>query len=162
MQPWYRQFWPWFIISLPLASVIAGVSTFIIAHRQTLDLVAEDYYQKGKAINQDLGKQEAAQAAGIRASLHIQADGDWLLTLSGRDLRPNEALRLTLFHATLAIRDRRFLLTADAKGRYRLQPDAPLSGKWHLRLEPLDERWRLQQSIRLPLSKPLRLQPFEE
>lgn len=161
MQPWYRQFWPWFIISLPLASVIAGVSTFIIANRQTLDLVAEDYYQQGKAINRDLGKQQAALAAGISARLTPQ-EGGLLLTLTGQDLQPNEALRLTLFHATLAARDTHFMLTADASGRYRFKPRPPLAGKWHLRIEPLDGRWRLQQSLQFPLSRTLQLQPFEE
>ena len=29
--PWYRQFWPWFIIALPLSVVIAGFVTLGIA-----------------------------------------------------------------------------------------------------------------------------------
>ena len=111
---------PWFIISLPLASVIAGLSTFIIANHHHQDLVAEDYYQRGKAINQDLRKQQAALAAGIGAELLVQ-QGDLVLTLRGQGLRPNEALRLSLFHATQAARDTRYLMTADAAGRYRFR-----------------------------------------
>lgn len=30
-KPWYRQFWPWFIISLPAISVIASLTTLWIA-----------------------------------------------------------------------------------------------------------------------------------
>ena len=29
--PWYRQFWPWFLLALPAAAVIGGILTVIIA-----------------------------------------------------------------------------------------------------------------------------------
>ena len=31
--PWYRQFWPWFLIAIPAAAVVAGIVTIIIAVR---------------------------------------------------------------------------------------------------------------------------------
>lgn len=30
-KPWYRQFWPWFLIALPLTSVVASFATLWIA-----------------------------------------------------------------------------------------------------------------------------------
>lgn len=30
-KPWFKQFWPWFIISIPACGVIAGIATVIIA-----------------------------------------------------------------------------------------------------------------------------------
>jgi len=30
-KPWFKSFWPWFVISLPAAGVIAGITTVIIA-----------------------------------------------------------------------------------------------------------------------------------
>ena len=30
-KPWYRQFWPWFIIALPCAAVVGSIATAIIA-----------------------------------------------------------------------------------------------------------------------------------
>ena len=53
-------------------------------------------------------------------------------------------------------------MTADAAGRYRLSPMPSLIGKWHLRIEPMDERWRLQQSVQFPLGEALHLHPLEE
>lgn len=30
-EPWYKQFWPWFIMGLPAIAVIASVTTLFIA-----------------------------------------------------------------------------------------------------------------------------------
>ena len=40
-QPWYRQFWPWFIIALLSWSVIAGLTTVWIAMQTTDSLVVK-------------------------------------------------------------------------------------------------------------------------
>ena len=55
-EPWYRQFWPWFIIMLPASVVVAGLSTWYIAHRHADDLVVDEYYKSGLAINRQLEK----------------------------------------------------------------------------------------------------------
>jgi hypothetical protein len=33
MKPWYRQFWPWFLIAIPLAGVIMASITATFAYR---------------------------------------------------------------------------------------------------------------------------------
>ena len=38
-KPWYRQFWPWFIIALPASAVVAGLTTLWIAVQTTDSLV---------------------------------------------------------------------------------------------------------------------------
>jgi hypothetical protein len=38
-RPWYRQFWPWFLIALPMIAVIGGIVTLIIAVRSSDPLV---------------------------------------------------------------------------------------------------------------------------
>jgi len=40
--PWYRQFWPWFIIALPASAVVAGLYTFWLAVSNPDHLVIED------------------------------------------------------------------------------------------------------------------------
>ena len=40
--PWYRQFWPWFIIALPAATIIAGIITFYLALSRPVQLVVGD------------------------------------------------------------------------------------------------------------------------
>lgn len=51
VKPWYKQFWPWFLIILPLTVVIWTVVTVIVFANNSVSLVTEDYYKKGKGIN---------------------------------------------------------------------------------------------------------------
>ncbi|MFM4964324.1 FixH family protein [Aeromonas bivalvium] len=157
-QPWYRQFWPWFLIALPATVVVAAIVTAIIASKDGVNLVAEDYYKQGKEINQDLSKFDRAEALHIRIALQQQDQVLTLKPVSG-DMVPNQALRLSLFHPTLAGRDSEHMLTSDASGTYRLHLDQPLSGKWHIRVDAFDHEWRLQETVHFPLTEPVELDP---
>lgn len=65
-QAWYKQFWPWFLIILPMCAVIASFATLKIAMDNSDSLVAEEYYKKGKAINMDLSKIQYARQIGMQ------------------------------------------------------------------------------------------------
>ena len=45
--PWYRQFWPWFIIAIPSAAVVGGMVTLWLAlsHPETLVVEEAEYQQ---------------------------------------------------------------------------------------------------------------------
>lgn len=49
-KPWYRQFWPWFLLALPAAALIAGVSTLVIALRHADQEISEPYVKHGLII----------------------------------------------------------------------------------------------------------------
>lgn len=146
---WFKQFWPWFLILLPTAAVIAGISTVIIATSNKPDMVVDDYYTKGKAINRDLTLLENAQQRNISAII-TQTDQRISVHLTG--VKDHSAIRFSLAHATLANRDISLLLSADANGDFHFDADRKLSGKWQLRIEPFDTSWRLQKTVILPIS----------
>lgn len=52
--PWYRQFWPWFLIFLPASAVIASFATLFIALNNPDPLVRDDWYEHGANINRTL------------------------------------------------------------------------------------------------------------
>lgn len=156
--PWYRQFWPWFIIALPCAAVVGSIVTAIIASEDGVNLVAEDYYKQGKEINQDLSKFDRAEALHIRIALAVKDSELTLKPLAG-EIPPGQALRLSLFHPTLAGHDSEHLMTADGNGVYRLLLDKPLTGKWHIRVDAFDHEWRLQETVQLPTQAPIELDP---
>lgn len=67
-KPWYKQFWPWFIISLPAISVIASLTTLWIAISHPDSTVPNDHENRfletrikaqpatGATINKKTGK----------------------------------------------------------------------------------------------------------
>jgi len=61
-RPWYRERWPWILMSCPAIVVVAGLGTAAIAVATADPLVTEDYYRKGLAINREI------------ACAHAQAD----------------------------------------------------------------------------------------
>lgn len=146
MQPWYKQFWPWFLITLPVCAVVASCYTFYIAATDPADLVVADYYKEGKAINLELTELNAAQSRHIRATV-TQVPGGLDMVLSGDDLEPGLAVKLSLHHATLARNDFDRMLTANAAGVYHLALDHPMAGRWHLQAEPFDGQWRVQAQV---------------
>ena len=52
--PWYRQFWPWAIISIPATTVVACAIMITLAILSDDGLVSDDYYREGLAINKRL------------------------------------------------------------------------------------------------------------
>ena len=156
-QPWYRQFWPWFIIALPTAAVIGSISTAIIASKDGVNLVAEDYYKQGKEINQDLSKFDRSEALNIHIALEV--NGNELTLAAVGDIPTGQALYLSLFHPTLAGMDSEHMVTADGNGVYRLLLDKPLTGKWHVRVDAFNHEWRLQETVQLPTKAPVELDP---
>ncbi|AGH81692.1 hypothetical protein PCNPT3_08770 [Psychromonas sp. CNPT3] len=144
---WFKQFWPWFLIILPLCAVVASISTFVIATNNQPDMVVDDYYTVGKAINVDLSLLKEAKKRGIEATV-TQTENQ--LSVSFVGLKEYSAILFSLHHPTIAQRDHVTMLTADAQGRYHFESEKVLTGKWRLRIEPFDKSWRLEKTIYLP------------
>ena len=71
--PWYRYFWPWFMVILLGSTVVAGLSTVFIAVSGADSLVADDYYREGKAINRTLAADREAALLEAAARLHAES-----------------------------------------------------------------------------------------
>lgn len=139
---WYRQFWPWFLMALPFAAVLAGIMTFWLAARSADGLVDDDYYKKGMAINRTLDRDRAAALAGLTARLRLNERGA-TLTLQGQLARWPDRLVLRILHPTRAGMDQQVVLTRQAQGDYTGVVKLPAPGKWHLLLKDEGGAWRL-------------------
>lgn len=138
--PWYRQFWPWFLLALPASVVIASLYTVFLANQYADDLVVDDYYKEGLAINRELKRQSTAEQLGISA--HVSAHGrDIRAQVSGTT---DEVLRLRLSHPMEAGRDVAIVLTRVSPGVYEGQLPSAMSGQWHWTLDTGDgSPWRV-------------------
>jgi hypothetical protein len=171
--PWYRYFWPWFIVALLSTSVVAAISTVVIAFVNQDSLVSEAWYENGTQINRRIESEKTALQRSIRAELRIDdATGEVYLDLTGDDIEFVRELILNLSHPTRAARDHSISLVRSGPGPFRGQLDAKLSGRWYASLAPrsgtpeLDSKtsdaggsdpapWRISTTLTLPSSKPL-------
>lgn len=152
-KPWYREPWPWILMTGPFIVVIAGLVTAWLAVSSADGLVAEDYYKQGLAAGQTLARSEKAKALGLVAGLRLDTAGV-RVRLQGRaesGYQPPPAIRVTLSHPTRAGVDQTELLQWDGQyfsGKLRL----PSSGHWLVLLEDDAKSWRLMAGVTLPAS----------
>lgn len=142
IKPWYKQFWPWVLIALPATAVVASVTTLFIAIENKPDMVVEDYYKKGKAIDVDLTRLDNAYKLALKFKLRIE---DNRITVKQTFGEPQTAaLRLRFIHRTIQANDFEHFITADGDGNYNLMVDKPVTGKWTIQIESFDSLWRVQ------------------
>ncbi|GEM74585.1 FixH family protein [Vibrio sagamiensis] len=151
VKPWYKQFWPWFLIILPLTVVVWTIVTVIIFSNNSVSLVAEDYYKKGKGINIDITKMNVAKELGLNAVVSSENETVVVSFTKGK-LPYFPALTASFTHRTLPDRDFSRVLTADAKGNYRLNHKESIVGPWFIELHPYDEEWMIQGRVEFPAS----------
>ncbi len=152
LTPWYKQFWPWFLMSLPASAVIGGIITIIIAMTNPDGLVKDDYYKAGLGINRTLEREQNAATLGLSAAVVWQPQQQQVsLQLDATRPVNSERLLLSLIHPTLSGLDIRIPLLRQANNHYKgLLAEAPAAGNWYLIVTPEDESWRLNGRAQLP------------
>ena len=143
-KPWYREPWPWILMSGPAAVIVAGSATMWVAFGSTDSLVADDYYKRGLAINRVIAREEAARRLGIGAELQL-TPGKISVALHGD---APDAVFAHLAHATRGGLDMRVRLAQVAPGRYEAEIPPLAPGHWHVILDDAMGRWRLSKEIR--------------
>ncbi|WP_163558574.1 FixH family protein [Halomonas sp. NO4] len=142
--PWYKQFWPWFLIGLLLSAISVSTTFAVLSVRSFDGMVQEDYYKHGTAINMVLAKQRQAAELSLAADLRIDPlTSDIVVDLTG-EARP-ERLYLKLIFPTRDDRDQELVLEHVRNGRYLGQAPDNLRYRWYLQLHPSQESpdWRL-------------------
>ncbi|WP_419237586.1 FixH family protein [Photobacterium leiognathi subsp. mandapamensis] len=156
-KPWYKQFWPWFVFSIPAISIIYSLTAVYIFSNNQVDLVAEDYYKKGKAINIDRSRLRVADALNIHANIAVKEDKNVTINLDKGDLKQQPTIRVTFSHRTLANKDFTQMVNADLKGTYHFVTPESLNGPWFVEIEPFKGDWMLQGRVNVPTSSSISL-----
>lgn len=71
--PWYRQFWPWFLIALPAISVVASFASLALAIRNADEIVSEPGYELSRFAVEHPVVKEGDAAATSPSQLHEDA-----------------------------------------------------------------------------------------
>lgn len=139
VNPWYKEFWPWFIIALLGTVVTASLITVSIAFRHADDLVIDDYYKVGLAINQRIEHREAAKRLGITIALSVI---DRQVQVSTTNVPPSTELTLLLAHPIEADKDFTLTLLPGPDGTFFATMPTPISESWHWSVSAVEpETW---------------------
>ena len=147
-KPWYRQFWPWFLIAIPMSSVVMGVIMITLALDGEDSLVREDWYKDGMAINKRLDKQQLALSRGIKAFLTLDKDSGALF-IRTRNLGENldTELVLRLIHPTIKDQDKTLQLFLTPDKRFYTKLNRIPQGRYYVQLTTPDETWEIDSSL---------------
>jgi hypothetical protein len=140
--PWYREPWPWILISGPAIVVVAGFYTLYLAVVGADALVVDNYYKEGLAINRVLARDHLALQRGYRAVVMLNEKRTLVrVQLTGAEL-PAE-LRLHFIHPTTAGLDRQVAAKQIQPGLYEANVQLADAGRWDVELADSQQQWRL-------------------
>ena len=158
--PWYRQFWPWFLISFPALSVVGGVWMIWVASNGDFELVDKNYYQAGLDINQRLVRDRFAREANLQANLLIPADQTQTSVYLLDSVAAPTSLQLNLVSAKDSSRDRSVMLMRVNGQLYRGPAQTLVPGRYSIELLDDAGQWRLAGQADFPSESPVKLGSF--
>lgn len=144
VMPWYTQRWPWFLMLGPLTVVIGGSFAAWLAISRPDAMVVDDYYKKGKAINQDLRRDRVATAMRLSFSARYDpARGAIEGAIGSAGTGLAKPFRIHLAHATIPSKDILLEVRPDATGSYSVALPMFEGGRWRVVVEGQGRDWRL-------------------
>lgn len=130
---WYQEPWAWFVIAIPLGTIVVCAVLMTIATTTSDGLVTDDYYKRGLQINKALDREARATELGLvldvtrltagRCEFHLRWE-------PGNDALP-ATVPVHLSHATRAA-DQQLLAEHLGDGHYRAHPAALAAGPWYV------------------------------
>ncbi|MBI1906790.1 MAG: FixH family protein [Rhodocyclales bacterium] len=157
--PWYRQRWPWILIAIPAASVLAGMLMLYLALSTWDGLVVDDYYRQGKAIHQVIARSARAAELGLAADLSVTAERVSVRLGASDPASLPDLLVVSITHPTRGGHDQKLRLRG-RDGVYDGEVAPLTAGRWKIQLEDGLESWRLNDEISVPTSADVRIRPY--
>ena len=160
VSPWYKEPWPWVLIAIILIPMIVAAVRISIYNDYKVEMVVDDYYKKGKAINQEFDREKLAKTFGISALVNFEGH-NIVLDMNHNGQAPEIAsLMISFYHSTQGFKDFSLMATARADKKFSaVLPDQDLAGKWQLTIEPHDKKWKIQKNIILPSDEQIIITP---
>lgn len=146
-KPAYKEPWFWAVFS-PLILVVI-VCSFLVsfAFIGADDRVYDDYYKQGRMINNRFEAEGLAVAMGLKAELLFDQQSMELIVKTNLE-EPPQTLSIQILHPSDAEKDTVLDLQHFARGQYRTDLAAPMSGRWYLILSSIgDAPWKLSSEI---------------
>lgn len=154
-KPWYKQLWPWLLIAIPVFTALKAIHTVILMQGNIPEMVVDDYYKKGQAINQQLALYREAELRNLTGNVLIAANQ--VIVRFNENKTLGETLQLTFYHPTMASKD--FEVKAQRSGQLLYVATLPhnLDGHWRLAVSDSSKAWKLRASLVLPSTTEVQL-----
>ena len=149
--PWYKQPWLWFILSVPIASVILSSIMVSVAVIGKDSLVSDNYYKDGMGINQTIEQDKLAVQLNIIPVVTIQ-DTTVTVKIQSEAMPTQAFLTLKLLHPTVSEKDLTIRLLPTPDGFIGDLPNKA-EGRRYLDLYGFDNSWRIREEVYLPLNQ---------
>lgn len=149
--PWYRQRWPWLLMIGPAWVVVGAFVMIWLAMRTPDALVVDDYYKRGKAINQDLSRDRAAAAMQLRLeAAYDPAQGQLKGVISGAGKPVAAQLTIQLVHSTQPEKDMTLQAQTGYDGRFAVALPMLERARWQVIVQGERRDWRLTGQWKWP------------
>ncbi len=151
-----KNYWPIALFSIPFAAVLFGIVMISTAVYFPDDVVVDQYYKEGMAINERIADSEQARALGIEAKVHL--DGERVtVAIAGTT---NSLHQLNFHHVTDENRDIELKLVKQGEQFIALDSASLIAqmqqaGVWYIELvgvelEGIETGWRLSRRLETP------------
>ena len=148
--PFYKNPALWLVVLLPLTTVLVGIAFVVFSITHYDGVVDDDYYKKGKQINQTIERDETANQLGLTALIDLKIEKN-LINMDLHSVEPIEfpdTVKLKFIHRTVSEQDLALDLVQQTEGRYLAVLPQLLKTNWQLELGTND--WRLRGHINYP------------
>lgn len=154
-KPWYKEFWFWFVMSIPLLAIVSGIAMITVSINGADTLVRDNYYKDGFAIRNDLSRDYKAKDLGLAANIKVDnLTGDISIRLTGNLAQLPSKLSLSLVSPTIPDDDQTLAMHHINQGYYVGQLSQKIQGKRYIQLETIPAKkgvytandWRLISS----------------
>jgi hypothetical protein len=149
--PWYTQRWPWLLMLGPAIVLVAGSITGWLAYTRQDAMVVDDYYKRGKTINQDLRRDRVASAMRLSFAARYDARRGVLEGEIASFGKPLIApFHISLTHSTLPGKDVKLEAVPNAEGHFEVALPLMEQARWQVAVEGARRDWRLASEWRWP------------
>ncbi|KLT73156.1 membrane protein [Neisseria arctica] len=167
---WYKEPWPWILMSGPAIVVVAAFITLYIARSNSVDLVSDDYYKDGKHIDIQLHRDEEAYKRNIHAQVLVSPGFDSAKVFVSGDFDPKQPLNLLLMHPARKAEDQTVKLQpvqegVASGGKYEYNAvfkPLPQTHHWYVRVEDAGGIWRVEDKWLVSQGNAISLKPMDK
>ncbi|WP_283149542.1 FixH family protein [Silvimonas soli] len=144
-KPWYKEPGPWLVMAGPAVVVVGSLFCVYLAFSREDDLVTQNYYQAGQAINQRMHEDEQAKLLGLdgKLTLDVVRGHVELLLDNPKNQQLPPVLQMDLAHPTQEKLDQHVLLSKVDGGHYLANIEPTKATRWHISIQN-QELWRME------------------